>query len=61
MNAIMQGAKVMHQYEVMAFARDESQQLQYHWLNVNTKRKSNYRYLMQHVNDKSSTGSSHGK
>ena len=31
MNAIMQGAKLMYQYAVMAFARDEYQKLQYYW------------------------------
>ena len=29
-NAIMQGAKVMQQFAVMTFARDESHKLQYH-------------------------------
>ena len=61
MNEIMQGAKVVHQYAVMAFARDESQKVQYHWLKVNTKRQENYRDLMQNVNVCSSTGSSNGK
>ena len=61
MNAIMQGAKVMHQYAVMAFARDEFQKLQYHQQKVNTKRQANYRDLLQNVNANSSTGSSHGK
>ena len=46
MNAIMQGSKVMHQYEVMAFARDESQKLQFHWQKVNNKRQANYRDLV---------------
>ena len=41
MNAIMQGDKVMHQYVVMVFARDESQKIQYHWQKVNTKKQSN--------------------
>ena len=55
MNAIMPGAKVMHQYAVMAFARYESQKLQYHWQRVNTKKQANYRDSLQNVNDNSST------
>ena len=61
MNTIMQGAKVMHQYVVMVFARDENQKLQYHWQRFNTKRQENYRDLLQNVNVNSSTGSSHEK
>ena len=51
----------MHQFAVMAFARDESRKLQYHRQKVNTKRQANYRDLMQNVNFNSSTGSNHGK
>ena len=29
-NAVMQGAKVMQQFAVMTFARDESHKLEYH-------------------------------
>ena len=58
----MQSCKeVMHQYAEMAFARDESQKLQYHWQKVNTKRQANYRDLMQNVNINSSTGLPHEK
>ena len=46
MNTIMKQAKVMHQYAVMVFSRDEYQKLQYHWQKVNTKRQANYRDLM---------------
>ena len=60
-NAIMKGSKVMYQYAVMAFARDQSRKIQYHWQNANAKRQANYRDSMQNVNINSSTGSSHGK
>ena len=39
-NAIMQGAKVMQQFAVMTFARDESQKLEYHRKKVNKKRQA---------------------
>ena len=49
----------MNKFAVINFARDESNKLQYHILKLNTKRKANYRYLIQNVNNNNFSGSSH--
>ena len=59
--AIMKGDRLMQQYAVMSFARDQSQKLQYHRHKVNKKRQANYRDLGQNVNNNSSSGRDHGK
>ena len=59
--AIMKGHRLMQQYAVMSFARDQSQKLQYHRHKVNKKRQANYRDLGQNVNNDSSSGRDHGK
>ena len=58
---IMKGDRLMQQYAVMSFARDQSQKLQYHRHKVNKKRQANYRDLGQNVNNNSSSGRDHGK
>ena len=44
-SSIMKAHKLMQQYSLMAFARDQAHTLNYHWENVSTKSMENLNVL----------------
>ena len=60
-SSIMTAHKLMQQYDVMDFARDQAHILNYHQKNVSRKRMENINVLQRNVNVNMNTGSNHGQ
>ena len=59
--AIMKAHRLMQQYIVMAYARDQSRRLNFYCKQVCTKRQANYRDIGRNLNNENMSGIDHGK
>ena len=59
--AIMKAHRLMQQYIVMAYARDQSRRLNFYCKQVCTKRQANYRDIRRNLNNENRSGQDHGK
>ena len=59
--AIMKAHRLMQQYIVMAYARDQSRRLNYYRKQVCTKRQASYRDIGRNLNNENMSGRDHGK